>query len=71
MAQTVNLVEKEGARIVADYADVRDRDAVGSVLQRGLDEFGYVDVVLANAGIMPTFGEFADDDAAWHDAVDV
>lgn len=71
LEETVNLVEKEGARMVAREADVRDPVAVSAVLERGLDEFGFVDIVLANAGIMPTFGALADDDQAWHDAVDV
>jgi SDR family mycofactocin-dependent oxidoreductase len=71
LAETVNLVEKEGARIIVGEADVRDPAAVSAILDRGLAEFGFVDIVLANAGIMPTFGTFADEDVAWHDAVDV
>jgi SDR family mycofactocin-dependent oxidoreductase len=69
--ETVNLVEKEGGRIVVGEADVRDPGAVSSILDRGIEEFGYVDIVLANAGIMPTFGPIANEDRAWHDAVDV
>ena len=40
LAQTVKLVEDTGARIVAREADVRDRDALSTALQAGLDEFG-------------------------------
>jgi NAD(P)-dependent dehydrogenase (short-subunit alcohol dehydrogenase family) len=69
--ETVNLVEKEGGRIVVGEADVRDPAAVAGVLNCGLEEFGYVDIVLANAGIMPTFGDLADDNRAWQDAIDV
>ena len=50
LAETVKLVEDTGARIVAREADVRDRDALGTALQAGLDEFGRLDIVIANAG---------------------
>ena len=53
LAQTVKLVEDTGARIVAREADVRDRDALNAALQAGLDEFGRLDIVIANAGIAP------------------
>lgn len=71
LAETVKLVEAEGARIVAAEADVRDAAAVREVLERGLAEFGHLDIVLANAGIMPVIGEAAEGPAGWHDAVDV
>ena len=37
----------------ARQADVRDRDALKAVLDEGISEFGHLDVVVANAGIMP------------------
>lgn len=52
LAETVALVEKAGRRMVARQADVRDRGALLGALQAGLDEFGRLDIVLANAGIM-------------------
>jgi SDR family mycofactocin-dependent oxidoreductase len=71
MADTIKLVEFENGRIVAEQADVRDPDAVKDVLARGLAEFGYVDIVVANAGIMPVIGDAANGPQAWHDAIDV
>src|ERR1700737_4689790 len=53
LAATVKLVEDTGARIVAQQADVRDRASLATALQAGLDEFGRLDVVIANAGIAP------------------
>jgi SDR family mycofactocin-dependent oxidoreductase len=50
--ETVKLVEKEGRRIVARQADVRDGDAVDQVVADGLAEFGRLDIVIANAGII-------------------
>lgn len=71
LARTVELVEEEDARMVAAVADVRDRDAVDSALATGLEEFGRVDLVIANAGILPIVGEQADTFQAYRDAVDV
>jgi len=67
LAATVKLVEDTGARIVAREADVRDRDALSTALQAGLDEFGRLDIVIANAGIAPM--EAGED--AWRDVLDV
>ena len=50
--ETVRLVEKEGRRIVARQADVRDADAVEQVVADGLAEFGRLDIVIANAGVV-------------------
>ena len=69
--ETVALVEKTGRRIVAKVADVRDIDAVKSVVDEGVAQLGGIDFVLANAGIMPLVGDSADDIAAYQDAVDV
>jgi SDR family mycofactocin-dependent oxidoreductase len=54
--ETIALVEKEGRRIHAVVADVRDYDAVKQVLDDGVAEFGRLDIVLANAGIMAITG---------------
>jgi SDR family mycofactocin-dependent oxidoreductase len=75
LQETVNLVEKEGGRIVARQADVRDLDQVRSVFDEGLAEFGRVDIVLANAGgVFGTRREDANWDMlmrVWRDSIDV
>src|SRR5947209_1533103 len=53
LAATVKLVEDTGARIVARRGDVRDRTSLAAALQAGIDEFGRLDIVVANAGIAP------------------
>lgn len=68
---TVKAVEMLDRRIVARKADVRDPEAVQAVLDEGLAEFGRVDIVLANAGIMPIIGEEGARLQAWHDGIDV
>jgi SDR family mycofactocin-dependent oxidoreductase len=71
LAETVTLVEALDRRIVARRADVRDQDQVQAVLDDGLAELGRVDIVVANAGIMPIIGEPATRRQAWHDAIDI
>ena len=67
LAATVKLVEDTGARIVAREADVRDQVSLANALQAGLDEFGRLDIVVANAGIAPM--ESGAD--GWRDVIDV
>jgi SDR family mycofactocin-dependent oxidoreductase len=67
LAATVKLVEDTGARIVAQQADVRDRASLATALQAGLDEFGRLDVVIANAGIAP----MQSGEDGWRDVIDV
>jgi SDR family mycofactocin-dependent oxidoreductase len=67
LAATVKLVEDTGARIVAKQGDVRDRHSLSAALQAGLDEFGRLDIVVANAGIAP----MQSGDDGWRDVIDV
>lgn len=71
LEETVKLVEKTGRRIVAEQADVRDFDRLKAVVANGVAEFGRLDFVLANAGIMPTLGEPSHEISAYLDAVNV
>jgi SDR family mycofactocin-dependent oxidoreductase len=71
LAGTVKLVEDTGRRIVAGRGDVRERDVLARILGQGLAEFGRLDIVVANAGIMPVMGEPSAADAAWYDAINV
>jgi SDR family mycofactocin-dependent oxidoreductase len=69
--ETVKLIEGLGRRIVADVGDVRHRDSLDAVFQRGLGEFGRLDFVIANAGVMPVFGPRANEFASWQLCLDV
>ncbi len=69
--ETVTLVEKTGRRIVAERGDVRDRERLAEVVARGVAEFGRLDFVIANAGILPAAGEQAHDITAFTDAIGV
>ncbi|RZL85318.1 MAG: NAD(P)-dependent oxidoreductase [Rhodococcus sp. (in: high G+C Gram-positive bacteria)] len=67
--ETVSSVKGVGGRIVAGVADVRDREALEAVYAAGIAEFGYVDTILPNAGIMPVINEGAQQQA-WFDGID-
>jgi NAD(P)-dependent dehydrogenase (short-subunit alcohol dehydrogenase family) len=68
---TQKEVERVGRRIVGRKADVRDRAAVAAVVEEGLDAFGRLDIVVANAGIMPIYGDLSRTTGAWDDCLDV
>jgi (+)-trans-carveol dehydrogenase len=59
LAQTVREVEALDRRIVAREADVRDVEALSAVVAEGLDAFGRLDIVCANAGIAGPYGKAA------------
>jgi SDR family mycofactocin-dependent oxidoreductase len=71
LEQTVREVEALGRRIVARRGDVRDRASLDAVLDEGIAKLGRLDFVLANAGIMPAYGELAQQMQAWQDCLDV
>jgi SDR family mycofactocin-dependent oxidoreductase len=71
LADTVAMVEKAGGQIVAGKADVRDRDSMAAVLDQGMHQLGRLDFVIANAGVMPIWGERAQTMSAWDLCLDV
>lgn len=51
LAETVRLVEEQGRSIAASVADTRDLDALQKSVDAGVERFGRLDIVIANAGI--------------------
>lgn len=51
LAETVRLVEEQGRSIAASVADTRDLDALQKAVDAGVERFGRLDIVIANAGI--------------------
>lgn len=68
LAETARLVEATGRGIVARRADVRELSTLQAAVKEGLDKFGRIDIVSANAGISP-FGPVAweNDGVQWDD----
>src|SRR6476619_2355726 len=63
---------EEGADVIAfEQGDVRDLDRLKAAVANGVREFGRIDFVLANAGILPALGAGSHDVAAFVDAIDV
>jgi SDR family mycofactocin-dependent oxidoreductase len=74
LEETVALVEAEGGKMVASVADVRDFHQLKAALDAGVEQFGRLDIVLANAGIAAmAFREVTDDEdlEMWTDVLNV
>ncbi|WP_068270077.1 mycofactocin-coupled SDR family oxidoreductase [Aldersonia kunmingensis] len=69
LAETERLVKDVGGRIVTTIGDVRNREDVQRAYDAGIEQFGFVDTVVPNAGIMPVIDQGVEPQA-WHDAVD-
>lgn len=52
LAETVNLVESEGRKILAEEVDVRDLAGQQRVVSNAIEQFGRLDIVVANAGVL-------------------
>lgn len=71
MEATVKEVEALGRRILARRADVRDLSALEEVVGEGIEEFGGIDIVCANAGIASFAPALELDEATWQDVIDI
>ncbi|MFG1791382.1 mycofactocin-coupled SDR family oxidoreductase [Nocardia sp. NPDC049149] len=71
LAETAKLVEETGRRCVPVKADVRSQAEMTAVAQRAIDDFGRIDILVANAGIASNaqIAEMGDD--LWQDTIDV
>ena len=70
LAETVRLVEAEGRRCIAEVADVRHLEAMIAFVNGVVDEFGSVDILVANAGISTLGSIFELDAEGWSETVD-
>lgn len=69
--ETVRLVEATGQRIHFADADVRDFDSLTTALDDGIEKFGRLDIVSANAGIL-SFGNVEDlSEQTWGEMIDI
>ena len=71
LEETQRLIREIGGEVVIAEADVRDRAAIDSAVQQGLEAFGFIDVVVANAGVF-TWGAARDLTwTGWHTVIDI
>jgi SDR family mycofactocin-dependent oxidoreductase len=52
LEETARLVENEGRKILRREVDVRDDAALRDLVADGIEQFGRLDVVVANAGVL-------------------
>lgn len=69
--ETVRLVEQTGRKCVAVTADVRSAADMADVVTTGLDAFGRIDVLVANAGIAGIARIAEMTEAEWVNMIDV
>jgi SDR family mycofactocin-dependent oxidoreductase len=71
LAETVRQVEALDRRIVAVEGDVRRQSDLDDLVARGLDQFGHIDVCVANAGVVTLEDVWKFSEEEWTDVVDV
>ena len=52
LSETVRLVEAEGRKVLAREVDVRDDAGAAQLVADGVEQFGRLDIVVANAGVL-------------------
>src|SRR5579863_967978 len=71
LEQTAELVRAAGREALACPADVRDLDALFRATELGVERFGRIDVLVANAAIC-TFGPIASmSTQLWSETIDI
>lgn len=69
--ETIALVEETGRRMIGRAADVRRLDELEAAVAEGMDTFGRLDVVVANAGVITTGSALATTEEDWRRTFDV
>ncbi|MCB0994314.1 MAG: mycofactocin-coupled SDR family oxidoreductase [Acidimicrobiales bacterium] len=69
--ETEKLVLETGRRCLSVEADVRDRDAMHSFVDRAFDELGHVDIVICNAGMTAFSPVWETSYELWDETIDV
>jgi SDR family mycofactocin-dependent oxidoreductase len=52
LAETVRAVEAEGHKVLARAVDIRDDAALRQLVSDGVEQFGRLDILVANAGVL-------------------
>jgi SDR family mycofactocin-dependent oxidoreductase len=71
LKETAELVRELGRLVHCQRADVRSYGDMQAVVQRGEDEFGHIDIVCANAGIVSYAKAWEFTAEQWQDMLDV
>jgi SDR family mycofactocin-dependent oxidoreductase len=71
LEETARLVEKTGQEMLFQKADVRDKAALQATFDAGVQQFGHVDTVIANAGVILTNPDERDASEALRVGIDI
>lgn len=71
LEETARLVEKTGRQMITRKADVRSFTALQEAFDAGVREFGHIDTVIANAGVVLTNADERDASAALRLGLDI
>lgn len=71
LEETARLVEKTGQEMLCRTADVRDKAALQEAFDAGVQQFGHIDTVIANAGVILTNPDERDASEALRLGIDI
>lgn len=69
LAETEKLVREHGRQFLGIQGDVRDAEQVEAAVRQVEQQFGGIDLLCANAGILPSTGPHAQRLEAWYDTI--
>jgi len=71
LSETVRLVEKHGRRVLRIQGDVRSQSDLDGAVAAGVEEFGKIDILIANQGAHNVLPFWKVTDEMWYDVLDV
>ncbi|MDR3659113.1 MAG: mycofactocin-coupled SDR family oxidoreductase [Mycobacterium sp.] len=71
LAETVRAVEAEGRKVLAREVDIRDLAAQQQLVADGIEQFGRLDVLVANAGVLSWGRLFEMPEEQWDSVIGV
>lgn len=71
LAETVRAVESTGRKVLAREVDVRDLAALQQVVADGVEQFGRLDILVANAGVLSWGRIWEMSEDQWNTVIDV
>ena len=71
LAETARLVEAEGRAVLSRILDIRDDVALRQLVADGVEQFGRLDILIANAGVLSWGRLWELSDEQWSTVIDV
>ncbi|BBX04493.1 mycofactocin-coupled SDR family oxidoreductase [Mycolicibacterium moriokaense] len=71
LAETVRAVEATGRKVLAREVDIRDLAALQQVVADGVEQFGRLDILVANAGVLSWGRLFEMSEEQWNTVIDI